>query len=157
MQSTLPRRGLITDFLVAQLTTNLAAADSPVLIGDGIRPKEAGWAGDTPGQGVFVASVLVETLEAVPAQTETLRGQGSSWKMPYRLSTAGGTRKQADDGADDVRAAVLAIAKGALLEGWQLQQVLVPRMAPVARENPSEHSAFLVPDAIELWVARSRG
>lgn len=154
MPTDMPPRGPITDALIARLTAELEPA---VLVGDGARPPAAGWPGAQPGQGLFQASVLVETLEGVPGPAaETIRSRHSNWRAYYRLSTAGGARKQADDKADDVRAAALTLPRGEIVPGWELIDVVFTRQAAVDKQAPTDNPTFVVPDTVELWLTRQR-
>lgn len=152
MTNTLPERGPITDALVA----HLAALEPDILVGDGVRPPASGWVGGLPGQGLFKASVLVATLDGVPNMRETVRDRHSSWKLLYRLGTAGGVRKQADDAADAVRARVLSMPRNAVVPGWKLVDIVLNRQAPVEPQAPTDHPTFLVNDQVEIWLERSR-
>lgn len=153
MTNVMPDRGPITDVLVEHLTTTL---EPGILVGDGVRKPASGWSGGQPGQGNFVPSVLVATLDGLPNFRDTIRDRHSSWKLIYRLGTAGGVRKQADDAADAVRAATLALPRDAL-GGWKIVDVVFSRQAPVEPQAPTDHPTFLVNDQVEIWLERSRG
>lgn len=156
MSTDIPNRGPWTDDLVAHLR---AALDEPV--GDGERPKEAGWSGDQPGQGNFVASVQVDTLDGVPGPArERVASQHSEWRLRYRISSIGGLRNQADKVADKARAAALAFPHGrdsAKRDNWTCQSVYLPQQAPVVPKRPTgDWPDFTVDDVVELWLTRSR-
>jgi hypothetical protein len=153
----LPNRGPWTDALVQHLRTALA----PLLVGDGERPKDAGWSGNQPGQGNFVASVQLDTLDGVPGQArERVASQHSDWRLRYRMSSVGGLRNQADKVADQARAAALTFPHGrdsAKVEQWVCQAVYIAQQAPVQRKAPTgDWADFAVDDVVELWLTRSR-
>lgn len=155
MSNQMPRRGRVTDALIAHLES---ALEFPV--GDGTRPETAGWQGGQPGQGDFVASVMVSTGEGAAGFREPVNSRHSSWRLLYGLSTAGGTRSQADDKADDVREAVLALPHGTgsapIIAGWRLTDVVFERQAPVGKESPTDAANWKVDDVVALWLDRIR-
>jgi len=101
---TQPLRGPITDYLLTELVNTLDG----VLVGDGVAPDDGGWKGGDIGAGTFAAYVVLTTGVATQVNTppQGLKDQsGDAWNLTYTLASYGGVRQQADDVADQVRAA----------------------------------------------------
>lgn len=155
MPTDMPPRGPLTDQLVTLLALDDGLDTAGIVAGDHTRPPEAGWSGTQPGQGQFIASVEVATGEATPHFRETVRSRHTSWQMTYHLRVIGATRSQADHAADKVREACLAFPQGEYAPGWKVIAVVIPRQAPIRKENPTDHPTFAVDDVVQLWVERA--
>lgn len=85
-----PKRRLLTDFLIDQLTTT----GQPV--GDDEAPKNAGWTGDPNAPtSEFVPYTVLVPLTASRSIGQFAEAQ-DTWVMPYRLIAAGTSRTQCD-------------------------------------------------------------
>lgn len=155
MPAPVPNRGPLTDHLVAFLG---AWPDLGVLIGDGKSADGAGWTG-TPGQSNFRPSCIVTTRPASPLQRESMRERHHSWACGYQLRTIGGLRKQCDDAADRVRAAVLNLVlpeSSPFTTAWSLQDVVFNSLGGVDKVGNDDAATFELVDEVQLWVTRRR-
>lgn len=160
MSRDVPPRGRLTDALVDHLEAAPQLTTRGILFGDGIEPPAAGWDSLEPGVGKFVASVVLTTRTAtpVPTEPETLRSAHTSWRCGYGLRATGGTRTQADFAADMAREAIAEFPTGDIeaMDGWKLQQVLIPALAMVRVSNPTQDNpTFVLDDTVEVWITRS--
>lgn len=161
MSLEVPSRGPLTDALVAWMRASevLAGATPPVLIGDGKVPNAAGWNSGRVGEGLFVSSVTVTTLEASPWATEVLTARHTSWVMPYRLKTISGSRTGADAIADVARAHARAFPRDGLDLGgnWQVLEGYFDRLAAVNPRGEVDQETWEADDTLYLRVTRGRG
>lgn len=158
MSTSTPDRGRLTDALVAHLVVNNLLAERGIVFGDGEAPAAAGWTGNEPGVGEFVASLVLTTLLSQPTPApETLRSEHSSWRMAYQLRATGGTRTQADEAADRGRHAMedFPADEYNLGEMWKVQRILFPRLSGVRIQKVSDVAQWISDDVAEVWVFRS--
>ena len=149
-------RGPLTDLLVDHLLAHSLITGSGVIVGDAVVDPRAGWTGTQPGQGDYVASVVVSTGEASRRDVDTVRSRHESWVCRYGIKSIGGARQQADYTADRARAAVLDLPRIEYDFGtrWRLADIVFSRLAPVEVGGPTDAPNFAVNDVVELWVDR---
>jgi hypothetical protein len=81
------------------------------------------------------------------------------WKLPYTLTTYGTNRRQVEDLADDVRAALLAVKKFPLTmkDGaiWRITTIDCNAIGGVGYTTAVSPTAFSETDSFNLTLSRS--
>lgn len=155
MSNAVPERGLLTDALVTYLLEHADVLAQGLVVGDGDPPASAGWPGGQAQVAGFTPSVTVRTGPAQPLHRETTASRHASWRCRYSLRTIGAVRKQADDGADEVRAAMVDF-RPEPLAGWKVQDVVYESLGGVDKKGSGDSATFEVDDTVDVWLVRSR-
>jgi hypothetical protein len=149
-------RSVLTSMVVAHLVTELA--DNDIIVGRGSAPPKGGWEKGQPGEGDFTSYVTVKTGRAVIRDPDPIGRNRMSWSVDYALTSTGMLESHADDVADQVREAIVALEGPFVLRGveWTLQKVDVPQLGPTSRNDSTDPPFWEVTDAVSLWLSRSR-
>lgn len=149
------RRGLLTDLLLDHLAPLFAV--TPVLLGDGIAPKDGGWTGQEAGKGNFRSYVILSTAAGGPNFTEPLRGNDTSWKLTYNVRGVGGNRQQADYACDVARPLFsdlgrLSFPVGKADQMWKITRSRYVGLGAVQRNDSVDPPIWECMDTLEVWV-----
>lgn len=151
--TTIFSRGVLTDFLLDKLATELTAPG--ILVGDGIAPEAGGWTGGQPGEGNFAPYVVLNTGPASKQGTrETLGNESTSWAATYTTRHVGALRQQADWAADKVRRVLNDFRLKAIdLDGdWRIMRTEYQQLGAVIRNDSTDPAYWEITDSLTLWL-----
>jgi hypothetical protein len=151
MPSFLPR-GLLTDYLISQLTT------AGLLVGDGEAPDAGGWDDDPnlPTSSYIPYVVLNPMAAAEP--TGALGDTSTDFRVPYSVTSAGISRKQVETYADIGRKKITALSRVVIALGaegnWKIQQARANSIGGVVRSDTVEPSEFTQSDVVIIYISK---
>jgi len=149
-----PDRGVVTDWLIEFVSTELNIA-----VGDIEAPKNVGWQTDSAKPNAEFVPYLVSTPGTATRSSGSFGDPSMDWKLPYTLTTYGTNRRQVEDLADDVRAALLAVKKFPLTmkDGaiWRITTIDCNAIGGVGYTTAVSPTAFSETDSFNLTLSRS--
>lgn len=144
--------GPLTDVLLAFL----AGLDTTVAVGDGIKPKGAGWSGGQAGKGVFAPYVVLDLSAATSGSTDDLRDTQGDWRQTATISGFGGSRAQASFATDTVRAGLGdAYMLKSVITGWNLVDTTYVSLGGPVRDDATDPPTWRVVDSVVLRLLRA--
>lgn len=72
----------------------LVVSDPLYLVGVGDAPKDGGWSGGTPGEGVYKPYVVLLHAGSSPIGEQTLDGHERDWQVNYTVRASAASYKQ---------------------------------------------------------------
>lgn len=150
-----PDRGVVTDWLIEFVETNLN-----VVVGDIEAPKNVGWQSDSAKPGAQFTPYLVSLPGTATRSSGSFGDPSMDWKLPYTLTTYGVNRRQVEDLADDVRAALLEVKKIPLtmkdgVTVWKITTIDCSAIGGVGYTTAVSPTAFSETDSFTLTLSRS--
>lgn len=150
MPSFLPR-GLLTDYLITQLTA------AGLLVGDGEAPDAGGWDDDPnlPTSSYIPYVVLNPMAAAEP--TGPLGDTSADFRVPYSVTAAGISRKQVETYADIGRKKITDLTRVVIQlsgENWKIQQARANSIGGVVRSDTVEPSEFTQSDVVIVYISK---
>jgi len=150
-----PDRGVITDWLIDFVQTGLN-----VSVGDIEAPPDVGWQSDSAKVNAEFIPYLVSTPGTATRSSGSFGDPSMDWKIPYTLTTYGVKRRQVEDLADDVRAALLDVKKVPLtmkdgVTVWKITTIDCTAIGGVGYTTAVTPTAFSETDSFNLTLSRS--
>lgn len=144
-------RGPLTDALLVQLAT----IGKP--IGDGMRPKNGGWAGEPNAPGASFVPYLVLSAGTSTRSSGSVGMPQSEWQLNYLMQSYGTLRDQCDWLADRARG-LLGALKGtdiALGPGtYRIQQVWTQSIGGVSPSFATDPPIWSQQDQVVVWLSK---
>lgn len=148
-------RAALTKHVFDTLKDNVA----DVLFGRGIAPPSGGWPEGKPHTGAWVDYAVLKTGAATtpaPGAPEAIGRPRVSWLAAYQVTSHGTSDSDVDDLAQKIRDVIPRLHGPVELDGvdWEIDQVLVPRLGAVERDDSTEPAHWRVTDDLSVRIVR---
>ena len=125
-------------------------------VGDGVAPYEGGWMEGQPNSGVFVPYVVLVSQGAMPKVVTMCNSY--DWDVSWSLRSFGGSRRQCDWIATQVREAMEGIAKEVFgADPYEVRNLMWGSLGAVQRIDTVDPPFWQVFDSFSLYCSRAVG
>jgi hypothetical protein len=144
-------RGPLTDLLLS----TLVGVGKPV--GDGQRPKTAGWSGQPNAPGAVFTPYLVLAASASSRSAGSFGNPQAEWQLNYLVSTYGVQRDQCDWMADRARTGLSALKGTDVTLGpssYRIQQVWTQSIGGLTPNFTTDPPVWSQQDQLVVWLSK---